>query len=138
MRTHQGGCFRSDVPEAYRTSRAGNVDTVGLPLKAFVIGAGLILLVGTIVLAILVVLGVGGERQASLEDQPVAVPAPVARDAPLPLPAGATIEQVVPDPAGGPLILLGIDRDEAPFLAVVDLERGTLVRLIRFKREAAP
>ncbi|MDX1541571.1 MAG: hypothetical protein R3349_09230 [Geminicoccaceae bacterium] len=109
------------------------MDTVGLPLKVFVVGAGVLLVIGTIVLGVLVVLGISGQRPG---------PAPVVSDVAamaeaLPLPAGARIEQVVPDPSGGPLILLGVDAGDAPFLALVDLEQGTLVRLIRFEPEAA-
>jgi hypothetical protein len=110
------------------------VDTVGLPLKVFVVGAGVVLVLGTIVLGVLVVLGIGAERSAP---SPARLELPAADEA-LPLPAGARIEQVVPDPAGGPLVLLGVDRTGAPFLALIDLERGTLVRLIRFRPEATP
>lgn len=110
------------------------MDTVGLPLKMFVIGAGVLLLVGTIVLAVLVALGIRGD-----EPEPAAAAPPAAvADGPLVLPAGARIHEVVPDPAGGPLVLLGTDLEDAPFLALVDLERGTLVRLIRFAPEPAP
>lgn len=110
------------------------MDTVGLPLKVFVVGAGVLLVVGTIVLGILVALGIGAERSLPSPARPE-LP---AADEPLPLPPGARIHQVVPDPAGGPLVLLGTDRNDAPFLALIDLERGTLVRLIRLQPEAAP
>ena len=110
------------------------MDTVGRPLKVFVVGAGVLLVVGTIVLAVLMVLQMGAERPEPVQ---AVVDAPLTGK-PLPLPPGARIEQVVPDPLGGPLMLLGTDRNDAPFLALVDLERGTLIRLIRFAPEAAP
>lgn len=110
------------------------MNTVGLPLKVFVVASGVLLVVGSMVLAVLVVLNLGVDRAPPPDDEAGAA----IVGEPLPLPSGARIDQVVPDPAGGPLVLLGTDGEGAPFLALVDPARGTLVRLIRLAPGGVP
>jgi hypothetical protein len=102
------------------------VDTVSAPLKAFVIGAGIVLVVGTIVLAVLLVLRATGGMVGE---------APGARALPreLLLPAGARVEQVVPD--GRRVILLGVDGSGRQFLALIDPTSGERLSLIRIRPE---
>ena len=104
------------------------VDTVPGPLKAVVVGGGVVLVIGTIVLVVLLVLRATGG--AIGDGEPV-------RRALMPqellLPAGARIQQVVPD--GRRVILLGIDGAGAQFLAVVDPASGERLSLIRIRPE---
>lgn len=93
------------------------MDSIPSALKAFVIGAGLLLIAGSVLLVILLV------RREALPTPVVVVDAP--------LPAGALVEQVVPD--GRRLVLLGRDGAGAQFIAVIDPlsgERLSLVRLV--------
>ncbi|HEX6142294.1 MAG TPA: hypothetical protein VFZ01_06230 [Geminicoccaceae bacterium] len=109
------------------------MDKVSLPLKAFVIGSGILLIVGTTALAVLMVLRIGADPP------PPAAPAPAPPlESFVPLPDGARIDQVVPDPAHGRLLLLGTAGDGSPFLALIDPDRGRLVGMIRFGPAPAP
>lgn len=92
-------------------------------LKAFVIGAGIVLFAGTILLVTLIVLRITGGREVALP--------PAAQAVDLQLPAGARIEQVVPD--GVRVLLLGTDRTGAQFLAVVDPATGERLMLVRVR-----
>lgn len=94
-------------------------------LKAFVIASGVVLVVGTIVLAALVIARAVGGGPASTDD------ALRPRVVDLELPAAAEIEQVVPD--GDRVLLLGRGPAGGQFLAVVDPETGERLRLIRFR-----
>lgn len=94
-------------------------------LKAFVIASGVVLVVGTIVLAALIIArAVGGGTEIAGDAAPPAI-------TDLQLPAGAQIEQVVPD--GDRILLLGVGPAGGQFLAVVDPETGERLRLIRFR-----
>jgi hypothetical protein len=104
------------------------VDTVPAPLKAFVVGGGVVLVIGTIVLVVLLVLRATGGGIAEVE--PVRG---VLMPQELMLPAGARIQQVVPD--GRRVILLGVDGAGAQFLAVVDPASGERLSLIRIRAE---
>jgi hypothetical protein len=104
------------------------VDTVPAPLKAFVVGGGVVLVIGTIVLVVLLVLRATGGGIAEVE--PVRG---VLMPQELMLPAGARIQQVVPD--GRRVILLGVDGAGAQFLAVVDPTSGERLSLIRIRAE---
>lgn len=102
------------------------MEKVSNALKAFVIGAGLLLVAGTILLAALIVLrATGGGPTVRVAAEP--------GDAELALPAGARVQQVVPD--GRRVILLGIDAGGQQFLAIVDAESGERIRLIRIRPE---
>ena len=96
------------------------MDNIPTVLKAFVIAGGVVLVVGTIALAVLIALRAG-------EGGPVAQQAPQA----LLLPAGARIEQVVVD--GRRLVLLGTDEAGEQFLAVVDPVTGERLSLLRVR-----
>ena len=98
------------------------MDNIPTALKAFVIAGGLVLVAGTIVLAVLIALRPG-------ESGPVLPQAPQA----LLLPAGARIEQVVVD--GRRLVLLGTDEAGEQFLAVVDPATGERLSLLRVRPE---
>lgn len=101
-------------------------------LKTFVIGSGIILVVGTIVLAVLLVL-----RMAA-GDPPV--PARLVPDQPVisdvALPPGARIEQVLLQ--DGHVLLFGTAGDGLQFIAVVDPATGRRVRLIRLVSAGGP
>jgi hypothetical protein len=98
------------------------VDNISTLLKAFVIGAGIVLVAGTILLVVLIATRAGND--ASVTQQ-----APQA----LHLPAGARIEQVVID--GRRLVLLGVDGAGAQFVAVVDPATGERLSLLRVQPE---
>jgi hypothetical protein len=97
------------------------VEKVSVLLKAFVIGAGILLIVGIVVLTATVVLRASGGGFD---------PAP-AGPVDLALPAGARVDQVVAD--GERILLLGSAADGGQFLAIVDLATGERLRLIRFR-----
>ena len=98
------------------------MDNIPTVLKAFVIGGGIVLVAGTILLAVLIAMRAG-------EGDPVVQQAPQA----LLLPAGARIEQVVVD--GRRLVLLGTDQAGEQFLAVVDPVTGERLSLLRVHPE---
>ena len=98
------------------------MDNIPNLLKAFVIAGGVVLLAGTILLAVLIVMRAG-------EGDPVVQPAPQA----LLLPAGARIEQVVVD--GRRVVLLGTDQAGEQFLAVIDPVTGERLSLLRVHPE---
>ena len=98
------------------------MDNIPSVLKVFVIAGGIVLLAGTILLAVLLVMRAG-------DDGPVAQQAPQA----LRLPVGARIEQVVVD--GRRLVLLGTDEAGAQFVAVVDPVTGERLSLLRVQPE---
>jgi Family of unknown function (DUF6476) len=85
-------------------------------LKAAVVAGGVALVLGTALLAFLLVQR-ARERTATAPEA-----APEAAPATLPLPAGARIGQAVT--AGNQLVLLGEAADQRRFLAVVDLATG--------------
>lgn len=99
------------------------MDKVPSALKAFVIAAGVILVVGTILLAALLILRATGSGEVAQVVQ--------VADTDVALPAGARVQQVVPD--GGRVILLGIDAAGRQFLAIIDAETGERLRLIRIR-----
>lgn len=108
------------------------MDKVSGLLKAFVIGAGILLIAGTLVLAALLV-------QRALGGGDAGSPARPGGAVELALPDGARIEQIVPD--GRRVLLLGVAGDDRQFLAVVDPETGERLSLIRFRTdgdESAP
>jgi hypothetical protein len=98
------------------------VDNVSSILKVFVIAGGIVLVAGTILLAVLIVMRAGA-------DEPIAQQTPQ----PLLLPAGARIEQVVVD--GRRLVLLGTDEAGEQFVAVVDPATGERLSLLRVRPE---
>jgi Family of unknown function (DUF6476) len=98
------------------------VDNVSSILKVFVIAAGIVLVAGTLLLAVLIVMRAG-------DDDPITQQAPQ----PLLLPAGARIEQVVVD--GRRLVLLGTDEAGEQFVAVVDPATGERLSLLRVRPE---
>ncbi len=98
------------------------MDNIPSVLKAFVIAGGVVLVAGTILLAVLIVLRAG-------EGDPVVPQAPQA----LLLPAGARIEQVVVD--GRRLVVLGTDQAGEQFLAVIDPVTGERLSLLRVRPE---
>jgi hypothetical protein len=98
------------------------VDNIPSALKAFVIAGGVVLVAGTILLAVLIAMRAG-------EGGPVVQQAPET----LLLPAGARIEQVVVD--GRRLVLLGTDEAGEQFLAVVDPVTGERLSLLRVRPE---
>ena len=98
------------------------MDNISSALKVFVVAGGIVLVAGTILLAVLIAL------RASADD-PAAQQAPQA----LLLPAGARIEQVVVD--GRRLVLLGSDEAGEQFLAVVDPVTGERLSLLRVRPE---
>ena len=97
------------------------MDNIPSILKAFVIAGGVVLVAGTILLAVLIV--------TRARDEGAIVRPPQA----LLLPAGARVEQVVVD--GRRLILLGTDGAGAQFLAVVDPVTGERLSLLRVRPE---
>lgn len=97
------------------------MDNIPSVLKAFVIAGGMVLVAGTILLAVLLVMRAGDDGRM--------VQAPQA----LRLPAGARIEQVVVD--GRRLVLLGTDGTGIQFLAVVDPATGERLSLLRVRPE---
>lgn len=99
------------------------MEKVSVLLKAFVIGAGILLVGGIIVLTAMIVMWASG-GSLNLASAPAA---PVD----LPLPAGARVDQVVPD--GERILLLGTDADGHQFLAIVDGGTGERLRLIRIR-----
>jgi Family of unknown function (DUF6476) len=98
------------------------VDNVSSILKVFVIAAGIVLVAGTLLLAVLIVMRAG-------DDDPITQQTPQ----PLLLPAGARIEQVVVD--GRRLVLLGTDEAGEQFVAVVDPATGERLSLLRVRPE---
>ena len=98
------------------------MDNISTVLKVFVIAGGIVLVAGTILLAVLIVMRAGGD--GSIVQQ-----APQA----LRLPVGARIEQVVVD--GRRLVLLGTDEAGTQFLAVVDPVTGERLNLLRVRPE---
>ena len=98
------------------------MDNIPTALKAFVIAGGVVLVAGTILLAVLIAMRAG-------EGDPLVQQAPQA----LLLPAGARIEQVVVD--GRRLVLLGTDDAGEQFLAVVDPVTGERLSLLRVRPE---
>jgi hypothetical protein len=98
------------------------VDNIPSALKVFVIGGGIVLIAGTILLAVLIALRAGA-------DDPIAQQAPQA----LFLPTGARIEQVVVD--GRRLVLLGSDQTGEQFIAVVDPVTGERLSLLHVRPE---
>ena len=98
------------------------MDNIPSVLKVFVIAGGIVLVAGTILLAVLLVMRAGDEG-------PIVQQAPQA----LRLPAGARIEQVVVD--GRRLVLLGTDGAGTQFLAVVDPATGERLSLLRVRPE---
>jgi hypothetical protein len=98
------------------------VDNIPSALKVFVIAGGVVLVAGTILLAVLIALRAGA-------DDPIVRQTPRA----LLLPAGARIEQVVVD--GRRLVLLGSDGTGGQFLAVVDPVTGERLSLLRVRPE---
>jgi hypothetical protein len=98
------------------------VDNIPNVLKLFVIAGGMVLLAGTILLAVLIV-------TRARDDGAIMQRAPQA----LRLPAGARIEQVVVE--GRRLVLLGTDGTGAQFLAVIDPATGERLSLLRVRPE---
>ena len=98
------------------------MDNIPTVLKAFVIAGGVVLVAGTVALAVLIALRAGA-------GDPVAQQAPQA----LLLPAGARIEQVVVDARR--LVLLGTDHAGQQFLAVDDPVTGERLSLLRVRPE---
>jgi Family of unknown function (DUF6476) len=98
------------------------VDNIPSALKVFVIAGGVVLVAGTILLAVLIALRAGA-------DDPIVRQTPQA----LLLPAGARIQQVVV--AGRRLVLLGSDETGGQFLAVVDPVTGERLSLLRVRPE---
>ena len=98
------------------------MDNIPSALKAFVIAGGIVLVAGTILLAVLIAMRAGA-------DDPIVQPAPQA----LFLPAGARIEQVVVD--GRRLVVLGTDQAGGQFLAVVDPVTGERLSLLQVRPE---
>jgi len=101
------------------------VEKVSGLLKAFVIGAGVVLLGGTLLLAVLIVMRATGGGPGDRER--VVRPLELELD----LPAGARIEQVVPD--GSRIILLGVDGENRQFLALIDPGTGERLGLIHLR-----
>jgi hypothetical protein len=126
------------------------VDNIVRALKVFVIAGGIVLLAGTMLLAVLIVMrpsedpadppaGPRAESPApAVEGDPpgavceLALPAPGAAMG-VPLPAGARIEQVVP--TAGCLILLGVDGAGRQFVALVDPYSGARLSLLLMQPE---
>jgi hypothetical protein len=98
------------------------VDNIPGGLKVFVDAGAIVLVAGTILLAVLIALRAG-------VDDPIVQRTPQA----LFLPAGARIEQVVVD--GRRLVLLGSDKSGEQFLAVVDPVTGERLSLLRVRPE---
>lgn len=98
------------------------MDNISTVLKVFVIAGGIVLVAGTILLAVLIAMRAG-------DDGPIVQQAPQA----LHLPVGARIEQIVVD--GRRLVLLGTDEAGAQFLAVVDPLTGERLSLLRVRPE---
>jgi hypothetical protein len=97
------------------------VEKVSVLLKAFVIGAGILLVGGIVVLTAVVVMRASGGGFD---------PAP-AGPVDLALPAGARVDQVVADDER--ILVLGTGADGKQFLAIVDIGTGERLRLIRFR-----
>ena len=98
------------------------MDNIPSVLKAFVIAGGIVLVAGTILLAVLIALR-AGEGDAVVQQAPQV----------LLLPAGARIEQVVVD--GRRMVLLGTDQAGSQFLAVIDPVTGERLSLLRVHPE---
>jgi hypothetical protein len=98
------------------------VDNIPSILKAFVIAAGIALVAGTLLLAVLIVARARDDGAIVQRDPQT-----------LRLPAGARIEQVVVD--GRRLVVLGTDGAGAQFLAVVDPATGERLSLLRVQPE---
>ena len=98
------------------------MDNIPSALKVFVVGGGIVLVAGTILLAVLIALRAGA-------DDPIVLQTSQA----LLLPAGARIEQVVVE--GRRLVLLGSDQAGEQFLAVVDPVTGERLSLLRVRPE---
>lgn len=114
-----------------RFRHGGKVAMGSVLLKAFVIGAGVVLVAGTLVLAALLIQRAlsGGESDVDR----VADPPQAPRATSIALPPGGEIETL--QPAGEQVLLLG--RDEAgQFLLVIDPLSGERLNLIRFRAEA--
>jgi hypothetical protein len=106
------------------------VDKVSVLLKMFVVGSGVILIAGTIALAVMIGLRMtAGEGEAVIAGTDPTV-------AEIALPSGARIAQVVPD--RDRLLLLGTDGDGRQFVAIVDPTDGELRRLFHLVPDAAP
>lgn len=109
------------------------MDKVSVLLKAFVVGSGVLLIVGTIALAVMIVLRMGGGVEDAGDTQaPTTAPA----IAEITLPPGARVDQLVPD--GDRLLLLGRGADGRQFVAVVDPGTGTLRQLLHLVPREAP
>lgn len=106
------------------------VDRVSVLLKVFVVGSGVLLIVGAITLAVMI----GLRMTASEGEAVVAGPGPAVAE--IALPAGARVEQVVPDRER--LLLLGTGSDGRQFVAIVDPADGALRRLFHLTPDAAP
>lgn len=100
------------------------MDKVSILLKTFVIGAGVMLIAGTLLLAAMIVVRMG-QGSADLEPLPAAFGAAGEVE----LPAGARVEQVVPHDER--LVLLLTDAEDVQFILVIDLVSGTRQSLIR-------
>jgi hypothetical protein len=126
------------------------VDNIARALKVFVIAGGIVLLAGTVLLAVLILTrpsedpdgAPAGPRAespaAAVEGDPPGALCELALPAPgtamgVPLPAGARIEQVVP--SGGCLILLGVDGAGRQFVALVDPYTGARLSLLLMNPE---
>jgi hypothetical protein len=105
---------------------AAKVNAVPAVLKVFVILGGVALLVGTIMLAALVMLRMGDGEPSDLAEQP-------AGPVDLALPKDVRVNQVVAD--GRRLILLGESSDGQQYIAVVDARSGERESLIRLAPE---
>jgi hypothetical protein len=105
---------------------AAKVNAVPAVLKVFVILGGVALLVGTIMLAALVMLRMGDGEPSDLAEQP-------AGPVDLALPKDVRVNQVVAD--GRRLILLGEAPDGQQYIAVVDARSGERESLIRLAPE---
>jgi len=99
------------------------VDNIPSLLKAFVIGGGILLVGGTLLLAVLIMLRAGGDER--LVRRP---------EATLGLPRGARIEQVVAN--GERWLLLGTDGAGQQFVAEVDARTGERLSLLWLQPES--
>ena len=99
------------------------VDNIPTLLKAFVIGGGILLVGGTLLLAVLIMLRAGGDER--LVRRP---------EATLGLPRGARVEQVVAN--GERWLLLGTDGAGQQFVAEVDARTGERLSLLWLQPES--
>lgn len=101
------------------------MEKVSVLLKAFVIGAGVLLVGGVVLLTVVIIARVidGGDQTPAVATGPVE----------LALPSGARIEQVVP--AGERVLLLGVEPSGRQFLAVIDPDTGERLSLIRVRAD---